>query len=194
MIVTVEDHELFETLISSAGLSKSRTQRHGSLSIHMLNGKKVGVFHSRPRRDAAFPTKDTPTEKAERVCIVSEGRKIEAAFSAPWIEQMLAGSHPKKEYTVRTAQLTNGVLHPQIFYVDSADTRTVTAVEGMDHASEIFAEIKVHVTTAHEMPQTLPSEARAVSGAFQVTEGVIEAPVLPEPEKSLLSFFTDYMK
>lgn len=194
MIVTVDDHELFETLIVSAGLSKSRTQIHGTLSIHVLNGKKVGVFHSRPRRDG-MSMKDSSKDRAERVCISSEGNKIEAEFSVPWIEQILSDSHPKKEYTVRTAQLTNGVLNSQIFYVDSGDTRTMTAVEGMDHASEIFAEIKVHLITDQEPPEESPTQANTTaSRTILAPEKTREQPVLTSPEKSLLSFFTDYMK
>lgn len=131
MLLTHTDHEEVERILLSHGFSRERSKEIGTMCIYASNDRKIVTY----TEISSIPR--------QYIYIQSGSLFSKYSFSAPWIENLLKDSAVPKIYTVRGYTLFKSPVKIQVFYAESGDVRVITAVDGIDHASEIFNECSI---------------------------------------------------
>ncbi|KAI5184547.1 hypothetical protein NEHOM01_0222 [Nematocida homosporus] len=133
MIIALSAHEEFERTIFGYGFVKKRTVQAGSLTSYAFDGKRLVAY-----------TAERVQNRRQYVYFQQNNQVHRAEFESAWIDACLRERSTQRSYRVRFTYISNGTLQGRIFYLESANgIKIMSAVEGIDHASEIFEEVPV---------------------------------------------------
>jgi len=130
MIITLEEHELFEEAILSRGFTKGRAAISGSLSFYLLNKNSVVAYN-----------REKENEFKQIIYLVTPEGVQETKCKDPWIDQLLKEKEKPKTYRIKEYGIRNRKIEGRILALELDSARVLTAVEGLDHASDIFDEL-----------------------------------------------------
>ncbi|OAG29238.1 hypothetical protein NEDG_01311 [Nematocida displodere] len=174
MIMTLEGHELFESILLSHGLTRGRVADIGQVSVYLIGDRRL----------ISYTKHAHGSPETQQVYVQTEQRIEKASFTLPWVGTLIGDRSTAKEYRVRTLPVTNGTVEGRVFYIESGEVRVITAVQGVDHAQELFEEIDTIMKKIQ--PEQTPEELLMVLFIEHITgKGETLPPARPEPETRL---------
>lgn len=144
MLITVERHDDFEEILLARGLFREGTSYIGTIRLYAIDKKTVVTYTSdREGHNYVFIHKNMIQENESKgdKNTYSPGMRL----SKQILDPILRESHTPKEYKVKRTLLYNGEIGVRLINIESGDIKVLSAVEGLDHAIEIFEDVPVEI-------------------------------------------------
>ncbi|KAI5193029.1 hypothetical protein NEMIN01_2373 [Nematocida minor] len=153
MLITVERHEDFEGMLLIRGLSKGSSTYIGTIRLYTIGNKTAITYTS----DVLGSNHVFIYHKKEAEYGQKSAEILHMQLDSQILDPILKESNVPKEYKVRASALMNGEIEVKLMHIESGDIKVLSAVEGLDHAVDIFEDIPVEVkpSTALSSEETL---------------------------------------
>ncbi|KAI5180665.1 hypothetical protein NEOKW01_0949 [Nematocida sp. AWRm80] len=121
MLVTFEEHEEFNRILSGIGLTKTKVfktseiQLYPNLIVHLT---------------------DTST-----LYLIKNNTKYKVQLDTLFTSQLIRGVY--KKYKLKRVQLSNKILTGYLYTIELEDIKILSIVEGIDQIEEYFRDIKI---------------------------------------------------
>ncbi|KAI5192235.1 hypothetical protein NECID01_1860 [Nematocida sp. AWRm77] len=135
MIITLEEHSLFEKALASRSLVKGRSAVQGKIHVYSQEDKYAITY-----------TEEPCGKQYVYVYMPKTKQVFQVQAALPWADSLLKEEEsPPKEYRVREAPMYNSKIRARYVFIEAGDTRVFTGVVGIDHAMDVFEELDVEL-------------------------------------------------
>ncbi|KAH9385648.1 uncharacterized protein NEMAJ01_0544 [Nematocida major] len=149
MLIAVEKHEDIESILLGNGLSKRSSTYTGTIRLYVIENKTSITYTSNTANNYVFTQKQSSSKTGEAE---NEIPHLNIELSQQILDPILKESHAPKEYKLKETILFNNEIEIKLINIESGDIKVLTAVEGLDHAVEIFDDIPVETMPIGSAP------------------------------------------
>lgn len=144
MLITVERHDDFEEMLLARGLFKEGLEHMGTIRLYLLDNKTIVTYASNAG-DVNYVFIRRESDRKNESTDFKEASTLAMCLSNQILDPILRESYTPKEYKVKKSVLYNREVSVRLIHIESGDIKVFSAVEGLDHAADIFEDIPVEV-------------------------------------------------
>lgn len=150
MLITVERHDEFEEILQARGLFKEASTHMGTIRLYTIDNKTVVTYTSDgTETNYVFVQKKSTDSEEKDESSSKKAHPLSIHLSKQILDPILRETHTPKDYKVKKSILHNGEIEVSLIHIESGDIKVLSAVEGLDHAIDVFDDIPVEVKQTH---------------------------------------------